>query len=170
MRKISLLVVFITTLTAFSGYANNMSEALVSCSKVEQDSARLACFDKLSADIDKIAKIDKSSEQQIVKQVLKPKKISEEERIANFGALHIKSKNDVNEEKIVLTISKLNKNRHGKLRFIFKNGQRWKQTDTNRLLVKEGDSVALTKGALGAIYLKLNKPDTKRKIRVKRTK
>ena len=175
MKKIPLKSIAILGLLSLTTQAETLNEGLVKCTKIEDNLARLVCFDRLAkhsampvSNIVKSNKVMPVARPKVVAP-LAPVKVSKAE---SFGAEHIRKSHDVEKEesKIVFEIASLQKDPYGKHRFTFKNGQQWKQTDSVQLRVKVGESVLLSKGFMGAIFLKKNDVDSHKKIRVKRLK
>jgi hypothetical protein len=171
MNKTALLSIFSIGLVSMSATAGTLNTELAKCSQVKDSLARLVCFDDLA----KTASLSPVSEKQSSTSVPIAKKSARIEPIvskeANFGAEHLK-KTNVSEDdlQVVFVVEKLKKDQYGKWRFTFKNGQQWKQSDSSHFRVNIGESVLLKKGFMDAVYLKKNKADSNKKIRVKRIK
>lgn len=157
-----------------SAYAESLQNSIKQCGKIKSSPARLACFDALTTSLTvkplttkNLAKAEpkNTAPDGVVKTPTKLK--SEQQKVEEFGAHHLKQKNDAN-EKITLIVSSVSKDTRKNLRITFENNQVWKQTDNAFFKLKVNDKVELIKGVLGAIYLK--KPDKNKKIRVKRIK
>ena len=157
-------------LLSFTAQAEALNTSLEKCAKIQDDLARLGCFDDLVAHALVPAKASIDAPTAKIETLAVPV-VTKATKAANFGAEHLK-KVDVDEAdlQVVFTVEKLSKDQYGKLRFTFKNGQQWQQTDSAFLRVKVGDSVLLTKGFMNAVYLKKNKPNSSKKIRIKRQK
>ena len=172
MKKNPLKSIVILSLLSLTSQAETLNEGLVKCTKVEDSLARLVCFDRLAKH--SVMPVNSIVNSNDVEPDAKPKILAavKVSKADSFGAEHIRKSHDVEKEasKIVFEIMSLQKDPYGKYRFTFKNGQQWKQTDSNHLSVKVGESVMLKKGFLGAFYLKKNDEDVNRKIRVKRLK
>ena len=128
------------------------------CSQITQDQDRLSCFDQLVTKKTRVATV-------------LPKPDLTAQQLDNFAKEHVEksAEEKANEiTSITLTISKLNKSPYGKWNINFSNGQKWKQKDSARLRLKEGDIVVLTKGILGSFFLQ--KENTTKRIKVKRLK
>jgi hypothetical protein len=173
MKKNPIISIAIFGLLSLTTQAETLNEGLVKCTKVEDSLARLVCFDRLAKHTTMpVSTIVKSNK---VMPVAKPRVVApvKASKAESFGAEHIRKSHEVEEEeesKIVFEIASLQKDPYGKYRFTFKNGQQWKQTDSNQLRVKVGESVLLSKGFMGSIFLKKNDVDSNKKIRVKRLK
>lgn len=174
MKSNSLITLAILALLSLTAQAETLNTSLVKCAKIQDNLARLGCFDDLveHALVPAIGNAKASVEAPTAKiETLAVPVVTKATKAANFGAEHLK-KTDVDEAdlQVVFTVEKLSKDQYGKLRFTFKNGQQWQQTDSAFLRVKVGDSVLLTKGFMNAVYLKKNKPNSSKKIRIKRQK
>jgi len=143
--------------------ANTLNISLINCSKIDDKTSRLTCFDKLTTSLD----ILKNSNIELVHS---SKNVSKNDKVEIFGAKHLKHNglNSDKENKIILTVKSIKKDAYKKLILTFVNGQVWKQSNEVFFSVKPGDKVKLQEGALGAISL--NKQGTNRSIRVRRVK
>ena len=141
-----------------------LTNRLQDCSQIEQDQARLTCFDGLTASIDLAVVVSSNA---IISGPMKPSAAD----IDAFGKEQLqKSAEELAQEvnHITLTVSKLAKSVRGQWKITFVNGQKWQQNDSTSFRIKTGDRVVLSKGALGAVYLK--KEHTHKRINVKRLK
>ncbi len=165
-------------LLSLTTQAESLNDGLVKCTKIQNSSARLGCFDELASSAivstvtsKKSANVVLTAKAEIKKTSLTSKANDEAIKAANFGVEHLKHSTVANEDlQIVFTIDKLSKDQYGKWRITFKNGQQWKQMDSTFLKIKLGDSVLLKKGFMNAVYLKKNQPDSNKKINIKRLK
>lgn len=173
MKKITFISLACAGLTTLSVCADTLTTQLAQCAQVQDSLARLVCYD----DLVKTASLPSVSKKQTVivskesKKPSVPSSSSVLSKEASFGAEHLKKK-DVSKDadEVIFVIRKLTKSPHGQWRITFDNGQEWKQTDGAYFKVAEGQSVMLKKGALGAVYMKKNEPNSNKKIRVKRVK
>ena len=168
MNKTTLLSIFSIGLVSMSVTAGTLNTEFAKCSQVKDSLARLVCFDDLA----KTVSVSSVPNEQHSESKLAVKKVAPvASKDASFGAEHLK-KTNVSEEdlQVVFVVAKLTKNQFSKWFVTFENGQQWKQTDSVYFKLKVGESVILKKGALGAVYLKKNDPESNRKIRVKRIK
>lgn len=170
----SLALLVLTSLTAHSVLAKDLSSALKNCGSIDNDIARLVCFDELVKSHQKTIKMHASDTvpNSVAQQISPSVQPTAEDKVAKFGAQHLKKtpEEDQQDNEVTFTIAKLSKDPYKRWYITFKNGQRWKQTDETKLRIKVGDSVLLTKGFMSAVYLKKNEKDAKRRIRVKRLK
>ena len=184
MKKNSLISLAMLSLLSLTTQAETLNESLAKCTKIQDDLARLVCFDDLakqalmSASAARQANVTVPAAKSSIAAIettatpvakAKVAVAPAAKKAAEFGAEHLKKSNVVEEDlQVVFTIAKLKKDQYGKWRFTFKNGQQWKQTDDKHLRVKVDESVLLKKGVMGAVYLK--KHGANKKIRVKRLK
>lgn len=150
----------------------NLAQKIANCTKIENNNARLNCYDNLS----KVVTITKNSvviKKDTAVKVLAKKdiavKVLAKDDEANFAIEHLKkdpaeSIHEVNS--ITLTVSKLKKLIRGQWVITFDNGQKWRQKDAGTFRLVVGDTVELTKGTFGSVHMK--KVGTKKSIRVKR--
>ena len=144
--------------------APNLAAEINTCSQISQDQARLTCFDALTQS--KILPAETTS-----KAVTSEKLPLTEQQIDEFAKGHVeKSKEELAKEinSITLTVSELTKTLRGQWKIVFENGQKWQQKDGQKLKLQVGLKVSITKGALGAVYLK--KEQSNKRIKVKRVK
>jgi hypothetical protein len=136
----------------------DLADKLQACVQISQDTKRLSCFDQLT-NKPKITMVDSKKAQLSAMQV------------DGFSKEHIKNTSEEEAEEIksiTLTISTLSKTIRGQWKITFENGQKWQQKDTARLKLTQGDTVVITKGMFGVVYMKkLNK---NKRIKVKRLK
>jgi hypothetical protein len=175
MNRIHLLTLAILALSSMTAQATEpLNASVIKCAKIQQDVARLACFDSVAARAllpSHVTDVAKTEMKRPATAKTKPVPVTAATKAAEFGAEHLKKPALTEEEQqAVFTVEKLTKDPYGKWRLSFKNGQQWKQTDSAYLNIKVGDSVLLKKGFMSAVYLKKNQPNAKKKIRVKRLK
>jgi hypothetical protein len=181
MKKMNQTVIIYLVTLMFPGLlqANetlNFQNKLKQCADIYNTEKRLACYDSLTQSLQSkkspvpniltnnekyISPVPKTEELP-VKVRSKQSDIEEE-----FAKPQIKTPGyDV--KNISLTISALKKNRSDEWIITFTNGQVWQQKDGLRLSLKVGLNIKISKGALGAYYLK--KKESNKIIKVKRLK
>lgn len=179
MKKTPFISLVMLGLLSLTTQAETLNEGLVKCTKIQNSSARLGCFDELAstAIVSTVTSKKSTSTVSTAKtSVTTPRSTPNfapvaVDKVANFGLEHIEKPNKSDEDsEIVFVIASLKKDPYGKYRFTFENGQQWKQTDSSRLKVKEGESVLLKKGFMDSVFLKKNKADSNKEMRVKRLK
>jgi hypothetical protein len=168
---------------------------LKTCAVIKKEAVRLQCFDDLTnkADVNNYKEeltINQGSESEINSSeiyssevdkanalVAKSKLVDTQARALTAEQIDDFSKEQVKKtpqqiadqvNTIELTISKLSKSVRGQWQIYFTNGQHWQQKDNINLRLKVGDQVKLTKGGLGAVFLK--KHDINKRIKVRRLK
>lgn len=88
---------------------------------------------------------------------------------ASFGAEQLVNKDPTKGVSAIQgTVVNITKSLRGLRTFVLDNGQHWRESESNRLSIKDGQLVTLKKGALSAYYL--SKADSGRTMRVKRVK
>lgn len=169
MKKITLIAIACAGLISVPASAGTLTENIAKCAQVKDSLARLVCFDNLAKTVNLSVEKIQPNTPAIKAEVEIPKSVISKD--ASFGAEHLK-KADVPEDElqVVFIVEKLKKDQYGKWRFTFKNGQQWKQTDSEHFRVKVGESLLLKKGFMDAVYLKKNIADSNKTIRVKRIK
>jgi hypothetical protein len=159
---------------------------LEECVKISQDTARLACFDKITKKFSSKSieanttqvitqKIDNSSKEHI--DNLSSKSVEANtaqvitQQVDDFSKEHIEKTAEEKANEVLsisLTVDSLKKVGRGQWKITFKNGQQWQQKDTTKFKLKEGNKVTLTKGALGSVFLQ--KENNNKRMKVKRLK
>ena len=153
--------------------ASTLKDSILVCSTIKLNTDRLNCFDLISKRFNTKHTVKKSKEfsntQNNITKQLTP--IKKKENIVNeFGSSHLKTNKSKTNDTISLTLIKSTKTARKELVFFFENGQVWQQKGNEYFRVKPGDTLKLTKGSLGVIYMKKDSKNSKRKIRVKRIK
>ncbi|MFT5814464.1 MAG: hypothetical protein ACI9VT_002225 [Psychroserpens sp.] len=168
MKNNAIITLTILTLLSLITKAETLNNSFVQCLKIQDNLARLVCFDGLAVPAVNVnAKMGKNAPLAKAETTIVPAST----KVAKFGSEHLTTYKVAEEDlQVVLTVEQLSKDHYDKWRFTFTNGQQWKQTDNDFLKVEVGDSVLLTKGFMNAFYLKQNRPESNRKIRVKRFK
>jgi len=160
MSKLALFVMgsFLLLPQVVSANEAELTAKLQLCSEINQNEARLSCFDQLAS---------KQADEELAAQ----KTGLTAQQVDDFSKGHV-IKTDEQRAKeinsITLTISKLTKTAQKQWKITFENGQKWLQKDGNRMKLKIGEVVTLHKGALGAVYLQ--KENANKRIKVKRLK
>lgn len=183
MINFGFCLTLLLTITASSTvFASQKSSEVEKCVSVENDIARLLCYDTLfgrvSANQAKVVEKTTVMPQEATSQTLllpkadkvipPPKKPVETVSVAeDFGAEQLK-KEEVEEgpSEIQATISTIVENSRGLRTFTLANGQKWREKESSRLKVKEGQEVTIKKGTFSAYFMK--KEGSNRTIRVRR--
>ncbi len=161
---------------------SNFELELQRCSQVNADSLRLTCFDKLVVELssatgiekDKVVNSETSSVKITTENVVSAQEVNEvpvvtKQQVDDFAKHQVEK---TEEEKlgqiteITASITKLKKLIRGEYQITLDNEQLWQQKGDTKISLKVGQRVVLTKGSLGAVYLK--KESTNKRIRVRR--
>lgn len=179
--KLTSVILMVCSLTPQEAFANNATilENIMACSSIKEAKKRLHCFDQLSSVVSSTMAV----EQHTVEQVeLKTANAAAQKTDTTSLALTAKQIDDFSKDSIkktpdqlaaeintiTLTISKLTKSIRGQWQIFFTNGQQWQQKDNVRIRLKEGEIIELTKGGMGAVFLK--QQNANKRIKVKRLK
>lgn len=167
MQKIVFIVLALGL--ALPAYADPLT-ALKTCATIDNDAARLACFDKEMIAIDSVAA--QAAKERAVALAAKTKadvirieaeRVAEASRVLqakkdSFGAEQLaatqraKDQSDVKE--LDATIVEVLTNALGDFTLVLDNGQIWKQTESATLPpVRNGDVVRIKKGLIGGFRL-----------------
>lgn len=159
-----------------SANAETATETLQRCAKVDNDIARLQCFDALAQQYAALP-------EPVAAAPAKPVELTPEQKEQRFGLEHKKAEvvverqekrfgleHKVHEqtlpEQLVGTIAKVRKGPYGRSIFTLENNQIWKQKDGRPLRLNKGDEVVIDRGVLNAFYL--HAKDSNRSVRVTR--
>ncbi|WP_288130239.1 hypothetical protein [Microbulbifer sp.] len=123
-----------------SASADTLQSQLHTCAQFSDDSKRLACYDKLTGNLQQHA------EQQF----------GQEQRAAIEEAPDI----------ITAIITQAEEGAHGKYTFRLDNGQIWRQVGSGRVIWKGGEQVEVERGAFGSFLMRKTRGG--RSVRVKR--
>ena len=160
-----------------------LDQDLLSCSAKTDKLDRLICYDQIAASVKSApnvtstaavttavaaASVTAASQAQSVtaSPTTLPANIEDE-----FGNKNLKKNKEESQKeitKIYMEIASISKDPYGALKISFSNGQVWKQSDSRRYKVKEGQNVFIEKAALGSFILGTDERNST--IRVKRLK
>lgn len=84
----------------------------------------------------------------------------------SFGAESLSDSRPKTEDSIETSIASMKEDNRGYATFTLDNGQVWRQTESARLIFKEGETITIKKGVFKSFYL--SKPNNNRSVRVKR--
>jgi len=192
MNKKQLFATSLVALLAFNTQADSLSD-LQKCAATKDSLTRLVCYDQVmkvlnGAQISQPV-VNKQVEQQVSVRATEPAKTVDSDvslrpvnskaivvkqtttKAEDFGQEHLaKTAAEKNNEikEVVFVVKTAKQTGRDVWLITFENGQVWKQSDSKYIKLSAGDNVVLSKGMLGAIYLK--KEQQNRKIRVKRQK
>jgi len=159
---------------AFSATSFAQQSGLEACAEIEDSLERLVCYDNL-------AKKTQSGEKQrqdreLPEQARKGKqkaaemreKAQERRERSNdrFGFEH-KEKEEMEEERVNVTLAEREEGPYGKWRITLTNGQVWKQTDSG-YFSWDGDAYYIERGALNSFFF--GREGSNRRMRVQRVK
>jgi hypothetical protein len=173
------------------GMTQSLQSDLLDCAQINDSLQRLVCYDNLAkkAQLKTVNKPNKHSNKPEVavspslpaqqKKVVLPTQLVAELPIAsdtskakplvsaaeNFGQENKKSPKDLINQ-IQGKIVKVTKSAYGEQIITLDNGQVWRQTDSVRLKLVEGQSVTIKRGALGSFFI--SKENANKRIRAKR--
>lgn len=146
--------------------ADDTSTSLLTCNKKLDDVERLRCYDELSQ-ISKTLAIGKPVANVSSEELLQLSTVDQAAKIENFGLSDkLKAKDEI--ETVVALVTKIEHDLRKKLIVTLDIGQIWQQTDGATMLIREGDTVSLDRGALGSFFL--GAEGINRRMRVKRIK
>lgn len=141
-------------------FTNNLyadqTAALMACASITNDAERLACFDKIVG--------KRTVSKGVYREAEQANNLSKQTH--QFGQEHIEEQKSA--QAVDFVINSLEKSASKRWIITFENGQIWQQQDTEYLSLSAGDSVKLSKGVFGAIFLQKN--GSNRKIKVRRQK
>ena len=164
---------------AFNVQAETVADALEKCRNTDNSLKRLMCYDSVAKSLNKYEGSDAQIEQlQAYKSnngnQMKPRPApvaqgqgQASEPKNDFGLEH---KRDLSDEasEIAVTIASIKKNVRDKHVITFSDGSVWQQTDGTYMKLKEGQSVAVERGLLGAFFLSVE--GLNKRMKVKRVK
>lgn len=156
-----------------SAQANaSIEQQLSQCAGTADKLERLICFDKLAASVkDNAANITiPQITPAAVTTVAATAVVSTASKASatdNFG-MEAKRVDDNAVDKIYLEVQSIEEDAYGAIKVTFTNGQVWKQTDSRKFTLKQGDTVYIEKAALGSFLLGTDERNAK--ARVKRLK
>lgn len=172
-------VVAILLLTPSLSYAESLSEAMEKCRLVSNSLKRLVCYDQLAQRAGSMEDSEVKefmAQRPVVRplpnaggddQTLPPAPVTKPQ--SSFGLeRQIKRENNEQESEIVAVVGAVKTNRNYKLVITMEDGMVWTQTDTNKIQLKSGDTVVISRGLLNSFLLK--KRGSKKSIRVRRNK
>lgn len=139
-----------------------LSTAIKACRIVDNDIARLQCFDAISLGG------EQTKAQVASKAVTKTTTVVTTTKTEPVGSRFGLKKVHQEPESIEATIAKIKKGAYGQQTIYLADGQVWKQTDSKNFKLKQGDKVKINIAMFGS-YL-LEKEGVNKKIRVKRIK
>lgn len=185
--KTRILLLSILLVMASVVRADDLSDRMHACSAIENDAARLACFDGLVAPKASVAPVESAAPVEPVAPVaaaasVAPAPVATTEPVTDvaapppapesLGAETLRHKNREAEEKdevrVSATVTRCGESAEGRYLFYFSNGQVWKQSKQDRVHFRDCNfDVTITKDFFG---YKMQQVGEKRRIRIKRLK
>lgn len=181
MRFPSFIILLALLVTPGLSQAETLAQAVEKCRIVSNSLKRLVCYDKLAQRANNLEDSDlvEFYAQRPIAQTppggqtrpgvpqRTPSQSSSPE--SDFG-LEMQKQQQKNEDtsEITAVVGKVEKAPKGKLIITLEDGQVWRQTDGGDYRLKSGDTIIISRGAIGSFYLK--KYDANKRIRVKRSK
>ena len=165
----------------FSVQANaSIEQQLTQCAATADKLERLICYDNLAASIKgTTATIDTQTAPVSVAAVLAAPTVAVAANAPaapaapaaniedNFG-MEAKRIQENTVDKIYLDVQSVTEDPYGAIKVTFTNGQVWKQTESRKFNLKQGDKVFIKKAALGSFLMGTDNRNTQ--VRVKRLK
>ncbi|GHE81321.1 hypothetical protein [Thalassotalea profundi] len=154
-------LLFILPAPIFAAQNDINIKAIQACSFIENNDNRLHCYDKVVA--------GSSSPQPTANQKHKPmaETVATQKVPDDFGIEY----KEVDKDKGIVVkakITSITKTLRGKFIITLDNSQVWSQTNSEKIYLKENDTVLIKRGLLSSY--KLNKEGQSRSVRVTRTK
>lgn len=186
MKKLSIVAVLLAAATT-PAQAQSISDALKDCGRQQNSLKRLVCYDKVVESLDRYTGLEdlvhvpaplppaaagaaagNAATQQGAPYKPQPRAASSAPATSggDFGMENRRSDDAV--DKIYANIQSIKKNARKRWVVTLDNGQVWYQTGNDSLSLKQGQTVYVERGALGAFYM--SRDDVNRRIRVKRSK
>ena len=151
--------------------ADALASSILSCTKQIDDAQRLHCYDEVSQSL-KTTKDALVPSAAVAQQptIAPPAQIQSRQQTALVDGFGLSARPDPKDEveKISAHVTNIDQDPFKKLVVSLDLGQVWQQTDGTRMYLREGDSVFLTKGALGSFFLAVEGKN--KRMRVKRIK
>lgn len=173
MRFSPLLFVFALFIIPGQSQAETLAEAVEKCRLVGNSLKRLVCYDQLAQRANTLEDSDLAefyNNRPVYREVEVPAgsqgqtpAVQANEQNSSFGLI---KRNSDELSEITAVVGKVEESLRGKLIITLADGQVWRQTGNEDVKIKAGQTVTISRGMLGAFYLK--KQGTKRRIRVKR--
>ncbi|REL28700.1 hypothetical protein DXX93_20430 [Thalassotalea euphylliae] len=172
-----MLSLVVTSVATSANAATSLAEQLMACRGEVDSLKRLVCYDGLAAASKQkttshttlpaastVAPVANTTSSVVTTSAPKAITVNAQDI---FGQEAKFKSNQVDEVRFVIKSASLTHRK--KWRFVFENGQKWEQKDTDRFgKFVAGEEVIIKRGVMNAFYLK--KPSANRTIRVKRIK
>lgn len=159
-------------------HAETIGDALAKCSKEGNSLQRLVCYDRVVKDINQYSGLEESIRRGYPVPAANAATPATPAKPAMPSAPAAKAENEFGLEhkqpigddvdSMSGAISSLDRTLRGKYVITLDNGTVWEQTDSDKLKLKDGETVTIERGILGAFYL--TRSDVDRRMKVKRIK
>lgn len=177
MRFSLILFVFPLLLIPGQSQAETLAEAMEKCRLVSNSLKRLVCYDQLAQRANTLEDSDLVElynnrpvyrEVQVPVDGQRPAPAHQAKDPESSFGLELEIQREAKKEvsEITAVVGKVEESPRGKLIITLADGQVWRQTDGESLKIKAGQTVTISRGMLGAFYLK--KQGSNSRIRVKR--
>lgn len=157
--------------------ASTVAQAVKDCSQEQNSLKRLVCYDKISKALNQYqdAALPGAASVVVSGQTAEPAPsdapvggaMRTQDPADYFGMEHKQKASAEELDKILITVSKVDKDPYDKLILTLGNGQQWKQIDSQRYYLPDGQ-LYIERGVLGSFFL--GSEDSKRRMRVTRIK
>jgi hypothetical protein len=170
MKKTIILALLVAGTNA---HADNLSDRVRECKAIDEDAARLACYDGLvRAEVSAAPTAPAAPAASVAPAAPVAEVASPPPAPASLGAETMRQKDRTGEaaEKVEVsaTVTRCGENADGRYVFYFSNGQVWKQSKDDRVHFSDCNfDVTITKDFFG---YKMQQEGEKRRIRIKRLK
>ncbi|MBH0017763.1 hypothetical protein JFJ09_18940 [Pseudoalteromonas arctica] len=171
MKKQLLSLLVLLSTPTFATQTELNTQALQACSFIENDFNRLLCYDNTitgkSLTKPTITKTLTPPTANNVPQVVAAAPMQAKAKTDDFGLEHKESQVE-KETEIKAMVTSVKEAAYGELIISLDNGQQWRQIGSDRMRLKENDTIVISRGAFNSFLLKQDGKN--RSIRVKRTK
>ena len=142
-----------------------------SCPKIADDKQRLACFDREFARLQQPSKAAEPPPAALVAPTAAATQLTPEQRMGLTSEQILQRQNSPSApdlKELTVKIQEVWANSTGRGLFSLENGQIWRQVEPDpNFRVKPGDTVHITKGALGSYFMSVNAHMSTRVTRTK---
>ncbi|MBH0048155.1 MULTISPECIES: hypothetical protein [unclassified Pseudoalteromonas] len=171
MKKQLLSLLVLLSTPTFATQTELNTQALQACSFIENDFNRLLCYDNTitgkSLTKPTITKTLTPPTANNVPLVVAAAPMQAKAKTDDFGLEHKESQVE-KETEIKAMVTSVKEAAYGELIISLDNGQQWRQIGSDRMRLKENDTIVISRGAFNSFLLKQDGKN--RSIRVKRTK
>ncbi|WP_371187273.1 hypothetical protein [Thalassotalea maritima] len=170
MKRIITMMACLCSLSAMA----NTDTRIIDCSKLTNDSDRLACYDRIAASL--TTPVEQASADNVVtKQVIPPEVATntttnqaQPATADRFGLEHKRTEQEKATDDLTMTISKVKARAYDEWILWFENGQQWQTVSSSRSKFKVGQEVVISRGVFNSFSLSIKGQN--RSVKVKRIK